>query len=133
MPSQKLTSTSTTPHLCSSCLPLHPDKPWSFHLEDSSGLCFKWVQLLQPASFAALRAPAALQADVLHLDITPLNVMLARDRTAKVPYGSFARLEATTRGRTYSCPFPWASPEMLLATGCSKASDVFSFGEHFPG
>ena len=81
----------------------------------------------------ALRAPAALQVDVLHLDITPLNVLLARDRTAKILYGSFARLEATTEGRTRTCPFPWASPEMLLATGRSKASDVYSFGEHFPG
>ena len=28
--------------------------------------------------------------------------------------------------------FDWASPEMVLGKLCSKASDVFSFGEHIP-
>ena len=81
---------------------------------------------------ACLRAAAALQANKLHLDVKSGNVLLASDMTAKVADVGLARTLT-------SCPaskvgtFDWASPEMLLAGRCSKASDVFSFGEHVPG
>ena len=91
------------------------------------------MQLLPTAKSVALRAAAALQRNILHLEITPFHVLLARDMSAKVACGALARLITANVGRTYAGYTPWASPEVLLATGFSKASDVFSFGEHFPG
>ena len=101
-------------------------------LELSPGRCFGGGQEMHLLKLVNLRAPAALQTDILHLDIRHSNVLLARDMTAKVAYGGLGRLMTTPVGRAYTCSSNGASPETLLAMGCSKACDVSSFGKHFP-
>ena len=126
-------STTTTPHPYSSGWPLCPDKPLSFHLECPPGLYFELGQLLSTVICVALRAAAAFQGNILHLDITSGNVLLAWDGTAKVADIGLARFTKTV-GTYASClgTYEWASPELLMGRRCSKASDVYSFGEQNP-
>ena len=116
-------------HACthSCCSPLRPDKPCQLE-----GPVLQLGQPLPTVSTDALRAAAAFQANILHLDIKSCNVLLARDGTAKVADVGLARTMIRTVG-TYASgvgTWAWASPEILSGRRCSKASDVFSFGEH---
>ena len=61
---------------------------------------------------------------------SPVMYSLASDKRAKVADVGLARMTKTV-GTYPSCwsTFDWASPEMLMGKRCSKASDVYSFGE----
>ncbi|KAL4458215.1 hypothetical protein ABPG75_013080 [Micractinium tetrahymenae] len=66
---------------------------------------------------------------ILHLDLKPHNVLLARDGTARIGDVGFARLLTRTHlstARFGTCD--WASPELLLGQGATDKSDVWSFG-----
>ncbi|KAL4458216.1 hypothetical protein ABPG75_013081 [Micractinium tetrahymenae] len=68
---------------------------------------------------------------ILHLDLKPHNVLLARDGTARIGDVGLARLMSRTHlSSARFGTFDWASPELLLGQGATDKSDIWSFGMH---
>src|SRR5206468_6212216 len=73
----------------------------------------------------------AREAGVIHRDVKPANVLLARDGTAKLADFSIARAadipSLTEPGRAIGTP-AYMSPEQATGRAIGPASDVFSAG-----
>lgn len=86
--------------------------------------------LLCALAIGLLEALVAIHtADVVHRDLKPGNVILARDGPKVVDFGIAQALELTaiTQAGTIVGSPAWMAPEQLEASGVTAAADVFAW------
>jgi serine/threonine-protein kinase len=114
--------------------------------EDKAFICMEYVEGKNLQELVAERHPLANAAvlaiacqtleallyshsqDVLHLDLSPANVLIAKQGTVKLSdFGMAGKKPRPGEGKVVGTP-AFLSPEHVAGTACTARSDLFSFG-----